>query len=77
MSEDNNTSDKRIRLACIECDTNACDGIDKIPEGWGHVSEFQSYEESLAYVSPNDKTRSVLDWYTHLGVCPKCQAEPE
>ena len=75
MNEDNNSGDKRIRLACIECDTNAFDGIDKIPEAWGSVSEFQSFEDSLAYVSPYDKTHSVLDWYTHLGLCPDCQAE--
>lgn len=62
-----------IRLACIYCDTDACDGIDRIPRDWVDVDEFQSYEQSLQEVTPEDPTRSPTEWYTHLGVCPDCQ----
>jgi hypothetical protein len=61
----------KIRLACLFCDRNECDGVDHIPATWFAVDEVQSYEESIRKVDPgSDK---VLDWYTHLGVCPDCQ----
>ena len=48
----------RIRLACMHCDTDECDGIDQLPDNWLDVDEFQSYAESLAEVPVGDKTRS-------------------
>ena len=62
----------KIRLACLYCDTEECDGIDLIPEDWHDVDEFQSYEESIKEVAPDDTQRSPTEWYTHVGVCPKC-----
>lgn len=66
---------KRIRLACRACDTDECDGVDFIPETWAEVFEVQSLEESQAAVSADDRSRSIAEWYTHLGLCPTCQKE--
>ena len=63
----------RIRLACMHCDTDEFDGVNEIPADWVDVDEFQSYEQSLEQVTPDDPTRSPTEWYTHLGVCPECQ----
>lgn len=65
----------RIRLACRECDTTECDGVSEIPPTWRDVMEVQSLEESLAEVSVDEKQWSILEWYTHLGLCPSCQKE--
>ncbi|MDA7979494.1 MAG: hypothetical protein MPJ50_12080 [Pirellulales bacterium] len=83
LSQSNGCSDRpsqyerhgagRIRLACVHCDTDAWDGIDRIPADWTDVDEFQSYEQSLEEVTPEVTTRSPTEWYTHLGVCPECQ----
>ena len=62
----------KIRLACLYCDTDECDGIDEIPANWHDVDEFQSYEESVKEVAPDDTQRSPTEWYTHLGICPEC-----
>jgi hypothetical protein len=62
-----------IRLACRYCDTEQCDGIATIPPDWGDVEDVQSYTESSQEVPLGDSTRSPLDWYTHLGVCPECR----
>jgi len=64
---------REIRLACFYCDTTECDGVDQVPPDWTEVEEFQSYAASLKEVAPNDPTRSPLEWYTHLGVCPECR----
>ena len=68
-----NLMPKRIRLACSECDTDEGDGISRIPATWTDVTEVQSLAESRKEVAADDTTRSALDWYTHLGVCPQCQ----
>ena len=62
----------QVRLACLYCDTEECDGIDKIPASWHDVDEFQSYEESIKEIPAEDLTRSPTEWYTHLSVCPEC-----
>lgn len=62
-----------IRLACLYCDTDECDGVAAIPPNWTEVEEVQSYAESLKEISADDSIRSPLEWYTHLGVCPECQ----
>lgn len=46
----------QIRLACLYCDTEECDGIDKIPASWHDVDEFQSYEESIKEIPAEDLT---------------------
>lgn len=66
---------KTIRLACRFCDRSDFDGIDAVPPDWFSVDTVQSYEESLKSVDCWDANASVLDWYTHLGVCPECQVE--
>jgi hypothetical protein len=47
-----------IRLACMSCDRDDCDGIDEIPEDWHDVSEWD--EETVGC------------WWTHMGDCPEC-----
>ncbi len=61
----------KIRLACLFCDSSECDGVNEVPASWFAVDEVQSYEESIREVEPGNE--KVLDWYTHLGVCPDCQ----
>jgi hypothetical protein len=36
----------RIRLACRDCDTDVCDGINEIPADWKEVIEVQSFDEA-------------------------------
>jgi hypothetical protein len=62
----------RIRLACLLCEREDCDGIDEIPADWYDVDEFQSYESSVEEIPVEDQSRSPLEWHTHLGVCPEC-----
>ena len=61
---------RRIRLACIECDTEECDGIDAIPDDWHDVDEFQSFEESIREVPAAELTdkqqKEMLDWIMGL-----------
>ena len=64
----------QIRLACIYCDRTDKDGITCSPDDWADIGEVQSYEEACQPVELGDPDRSVLDWYTHLGLCPDCQA---
>jgi hypothetical protein len=63
----------RIRLSCRFCDRNDYDGINVLPPDWFAVDEVQTYEQSIRPADPADSSNSVLDWYTHLGVCPECQ----
>ena len=55
------------------CDTDECDGVAEVPPGWTDVEEVQSHAASQEEVPVDDPTRSPLDWYTHLGVCPECK----
>jgi hypothetical protein len=64
-----------IRLGCIYCDRQDCDGITEIPADWTDVQQLQSLVDSnTPLASYNPTLRCVLDWQTHLGVCPECQA---
>ena len=63
----------KIRLACMFCDRDDCDGVDAIPAAWFAVDEVQSYEQSIRDAELTSTDVSVFDWYTHLGVCPECQ----
>lgn len=62
-----------IRLACLHCDTDECDGVMEIPLDWSDVFEVQSYEDACKPVALDDAVRSPFEWYTHLGVCPDCK----
>lgn len=69
------TEDAMIRIGCTVCDA----AEDEIPDltqatadGWTHIEEVQSYEEACTEVDTNDQTRSVFDWQTHPGTCPRC-----
>ena len=64
----------KIRLGCCYCDRSDFDGVDALPEDWDDIDEVRSLEESMRPVAIDDDTRSVLDWQTHLGVCPECNA---
>jgi hypothetical protein len=63
----------KIRLACRFCDRNDFDGIGTLPTDWFDIDEVQTYQESIREANLSDRKVSVLDWYTHLGVCPECQ----
>ncbi len=63
-----------IRLACSECDRDDFDMIETLPD-WECIQEVQSYEEATkTYDNPEDEPEGfcVLDWYTHIGLCPEC-----
>ena len=68
----------RIRLGCYYCDAEL-DGIDSVPPGWTEVEEIRSYEQAIEPV-PDGQARNkygdtVVDWETHVGVCPDCREE--
>jgi hypothetical protein len=63
----------RIRLTCSECYREDFDGVDRIPDDWEDVDEFQSFEESITPVAIDDPHGDVTAWCTHLGLCPECQ----
>ena len=67
----------RIRLACLNCDREDFDGVDVLSDDWQDIDEFQSYDESRREISWDDPAGDVTAWYTHLGVCPDCQADPD
>lgn len=67
----------KIRLACRHCDTKEYDLVDEIPADWDDIEEVQSLSASLEEVPSGDDSRSVLEWYTHLGICPECRASEE
>lgn len=57
---------REIRLACMNCDREDCDGIDRLGEavGWRDIDEVISIQETS-------------EWWTHLGWCPECAAEED
>lgn len=66
-----------IRLGCNHCDRDDYDGVKLLPGGWSDISKRQSLAESLATYDDGDlfmpPDYSVLDWETHVGICPECQ----
>lgn len=72
-----------VRLACSECDRDDYDFISEEAlealVGWEDIVEIQSYENSIKTYEYNDpcmpENYSVLDWYTHIGLCPDCSEE--
>ena len=63
----------RIRLGCLFCDRDDFDGVEQLPTDWYAVDEVQSYEQS--YAEAVEKSDSVFDWQTHIGVCPDCETD--
>lgn len=59
-----------IRLACLLCDRDDYDGIERVPSDWLDVDEVQSYEAAM---DEADLTYPTFGWWTHVGVCPECQ----
>jgi hypothetical protein len=53
-----------IRLDCLFCDQNDCDGVDAIPISWFSVEEAQ---EMAASLKEGDAQDEVTCWQTHLG----------
>lgn len=66
-----------IRLGCGSCDREDYDFVTGFPNDWTDITQVRSYEESSREVAFDDETRSALDWQTHLGTCPDCQALEE
>lgn len=68
----------RIRLGCHYCDA-ALDGIDDVPPRWAEVEEIRSYNRAIEPVPDgHDRNKygdTIVDWETHVGVCPECQKE--
>ena len=62
----------KIRLACMFCDRDDFDFVDVLPSDWRLVDEVQSYEASLQKADLSQADVSAFDWFTHLGVCPRC-----
>lgn len=64
-----------IRLACLICDREDCDGIKCVPKDWHDVERVQTLRQARkTYDDPSKAPPgfSVFDWWTHLGVCPDC-----
>ena len=78
-------SHRCVRLACEFCDRDDCDWMthDELEDclwigGWTAIQQFQDLEFSQEIYEDLDEAPegwSVLDWYTHLGICPDCQNE--
>lgn len=82
-----------IKLGCFNCDDESLNGISEaeleqaIAAGWTEIEYEQSYENSMlceesynALGFDHGKHRatfSVLDWWTHLGLCPDCAGDEE
>ena len=64
---------RQIRLTCQYCDTDECDSVTEIPADWSDVEEVYRFAASGKTIAGDDETRSPLDWFTHIGVCPDCQ----
>jgi hypothetical protein len=62
----------RIRLACRFCDSDEFDFVEILPSDWFAVEEVQSFEASVQQITRTVDDRSVIDWFTHLGICPEC-----
>jgi hypothetical protein len=77
-------NDATIRLACEECDRDDKDFITPQEleqckaEGWTDINEVRSFEEATRtddQPANQPEGCGILAWYTHLGICPECQAE--
>lgn len=66
------------RLGCSNCFRDDFDGVKELPSDWEGISEVQSLKEALTtYEDEEDgvppDNYSVLDWQTHIGLCPECR----
>ncbi|MFO0887565.1 MAG: hypothetical protein U0790_00300 [Isosphaeraceae bacterium] len=73
-----------IRLGCDDCDRDDRDFITPAElaecrrEGWTGIRRVQAYRQAIKiYDQPilEPPGYSVLDWETHMGLCPECTAE--
>jgi hypothetical protein len=76
MSENDPSSDPdfsrgKFRLACASCDRNDFDFVAVLPEDWHGIQLIQSLSDSLKEAGSD--CDGILQWYTHLGTCPRCQ----
>lgn len=61
---------KRIRLGCLDCDTEEGDGItirQAQVTGWTEIAESNLLP---------DERDSLVIWFTHSGLCPSCSHPP-
>lgn len=69
----------RYRLGCYGgCFRDDFDGVKELPRDWQDIHEKQSLKDALTtYETEEDgdppKGYSVMDWETHVGLCPECQ----
>lgn len=71
--------DKRgpYRLGCQSCDRGDFDGVKRLPRNWDDVRRIQSLKESLTTYEGERPPPgfSVMDWETHMGICPDCRED--
>ena len=77
-SDRRESTNGRIRLSCHYCGIEL-DGINCVPPEWTEVEEIRSYEQAIEPI-PDGQDRNkygdtLVDWETHMGVCPECQRE--
>lgn len=53
-------------------DNNDHDFSASLRVNWCALEEVSSYEASLQQLTQQVAGRCVLDWVTHLGICPEC-----
>ena len=53
----------RMRIACVDCDTDEADGVATIPDGWDDV------------ITADTPIGEIAVWWTHLGTCPACKED--
>lgn len=63
----------KIRLGCTYCDNQDYFDVDALPNDWQDIAEVRPYAEACKPVAIDDQSRSVMDWQTHLGICPDCK----
>ena len=77
-----------IRRGCFDCGDDSMDGISeaKLDQatamGWSDIEYKQSYDNATLDDEEYEKSGfargknfgdfSLMDWWTHLGFCPKC-----
>ncbi len=65
-----------FRLGCVECSRDDFDGVKELPTDWQDIQERQSLKQALSTYDEEAEEPpgySVMDWETHIGLCPKCQ----
>jgi hypothetical protein len=65
----------KIRIECILCEDQR-DGLQRLPRNWTDVERVRSHEHSTETHEDILAARgeTMMDWQTHMGLCPKCTA---